>query len=198
MALDCPTYKDYAHIVKEYQYGSAIVSKEKKARNIISDIFDLNNQYSNEVIFLEYDNKRRITNYNFKDLFLEIDNELAYLQESFKKSEYIINLEDDWDDEGSPKYNIQTWFSALKFVNEYANILLLNFNKKIVPPKIYHGPGGSIDILFETKNYTLLINILSEGLSAAYFGKDNNNNTIKGTMNLNNINKALIPLAFIF
>lgn len=138
--------------------------------------------------------------YNFKDvLSLKIPVELQFLLDSYIKSEYIILLEDDWDDNDSIKYNIETWKKSLIFINEYSTMLLNDFNKKIEAPKIYHGPRGSIDVLIENNNYSLLINILDGTTNkAVYFGKDKDGNTSKGEININKINNALIPIAFTF
>lgn len=136
--------------------------------------------------------------YNFKNIFsLKIPVELQFLLNAYIKSEYIILLEEDWDDNGSSKYNIETWQKSLTFVNEYSATLLNDFNKKIEIPKIYHGPKGSIDILFENKNYSLLINILDNDTNrAVYYGRDLDGNISKGEININKINNALIPIAF--
>lgn len=124
-----------------------------------------------------------------------IDSELYYLYDTIKASEYILTLEENWDDEGAPSYNKFVWQKAVDFLLEYSELVLKEYNKKIISPKIYHGPNGTIDILFENSNYTLLINILEDGLHAEYFGQDKRKNTAKGTINLSNINKSLIPLA---
>lgn len=137
--------------------------------------------------------------YNFDDsFFLKIPFELKYIESAYIKSEYILKLEDDWDDNGSSKYDIKTWKKALVFFNEYSKSLFSNFNKKIENPKIYHGPKGSIDILLENNNYSLLINVLKDQDKAVYFGKDNLGNISKGEINLMKINIALAPIAFNF
>lgn len=135
--------------------------------------------------------------YNLNNILnLKIPFELQFLKNVYNKSEYIILLENDWDDNGSPKYNIETWKKALIFLNDYSSMLLNDFNKKIEQPKIYHGPKGSIDILIENSSYSLLINVLDNIDKAIYFGKDNFGNISKGEINIKNTNNALIPIAF--
>lgn len=198
MAIDCPTYNyENIYIDKECQYVDFINNKKDKKTKLDSfNIFEV--KYSDIEPHISFEVKKKTLQYKYDECFLEINTELSYLEKSFIDSEYIIQLEDNWDDEGASKYDLQTWYKSLNFVNNYANTLFLDFNKKIIPPKIYHGPSGSIDILFETENYTLLINILKKGIYAEYFGKDKLNNTTKGTITVDKMNKSLIPLAFGF
>lgn len=155
--------------------------------NDVTDFIKLNKTSSKEI------------SYNFNDIFfLKIPFELRYLENVYKKSEYIIHLEDDWNDDGASKYDFEDWKKALSFVNDYATTILHDFNKKIESPKIYHGPKGSIDILIENNKYSLLINVISKAEKAVYFGKDNQGNISKGEINTSKFNGALVPIAFNF
>lgn len=155
--------------------------------NDVTDFIKVNKAISKEI------------SYNFNDIFsLKIPSELRYLENVYKKSEYIIKLEDDWNDDGASKYDFEVWKKALNFVNDYAITILLDFNKKIETPKIYHGPKGSIDILIENNKYSLLINVIDQSEKAVYFGKDNHGNISKGEINTSKINGALVPIAFNF
>jgi hypothetical protein len=79
--------------------------------------------------------------------------ELTFLFKIIDKSQYILKLEDDWDDAGSEKYHAQTWVNAMSFLMRYAKALHDDFNIVIKSPKIYHGPKGSIDIIWEPSNF---------------------------------------------
>ena len=48
---------------------------------------------------------------------------LAYLFPVIEKSESILLLEDDWDDEGSEGYDKVAWEAAVKFLMDYAQSL---------------------------------------------------------------------------
>ncbi len=122
--------------------------------------------------------------------------QLEFLLAVFKESESILNLENDWDDNGSPTYDIQTWKAAIHFLIDYAVTLLHDFNRIIDKPKIYNGPRGSIDILWDYASYTFLVNIEKNGLNASFYA-DNATNTqrIRGEFTLDNFKKTLIPFA---
>lgn len=194
---------DYHPYVVEHKLGNDFLRdsnySQKRERQIIenrhfillendmADFIKLKKIYTKDII------------YKFNDSFsLKIPFELKYLEKAYQKSEYIINLEDDWDDEGSTKYDFEIWKKALIFVNHYSTSLLLDFNKKIEMPKIYHGPNGSIDILLENENYSLLINYIGKIDKAYYYGNDNFGNITKGEINATKFNSALIPIAFNF
>lgn len=195
---------DYQPYVAEQKLGNDFLKvndytlrREKQIVDNVSFVFFENN--SADFIKLKKSSGTKNITYNFKDNFsLKIPFELRYLEYIYQKSEYIIYLENDWNDEGAPKYDFEVWKKALNFVNEYATSMLLDFNKKIESPKIYHGPKGSIDILIENYNYSLLINVVADKEKAVYFGKDNYGNISKGEINTSKINGALIPIAFNF
>ncbi len=121
--------------------------------------------------------------------------ELAFLFNTFDKSQYILKLEDDWDDAGSEKYNTPTWVNAVSFLMRYAKALHDDFNIVITSPKIYHGPKGSIDIIWEPSAYRLVINIPKEGDKAMFYADNYKDQISEGSFHLNNFNVSLIPLA---
>lgn len=194
---------DYHPYVVEQKLGNDFLRDsnygQKRERQIIENrhIVFIENDMA-DFIKLKKVNPKYIF-YNFNDSFsLKIPFDLRYLENAYQKSEYIINLEDDWDDEGSLKYDFEVWKRALTFVNHYSTSLLLDFNKKIELPKIYHGPNGSIDILIENANYSLLINYVGNIEKAYYYGNDNFGNITKGEINVMKVNSALIPIALNF
>lgn len=70
------------------------------------------------------------------------------LEESIEKSKYILELKDDWDDEGSPAYNKEVYDKCIDWVVNY-------FKRADLVPDIYHGPEGGIDVLAENDKYRL-------------------------------------------
>ena len=130
------------------------------------------------------------------DVIGSIPKKLSYIISSIRKSESILLLEDDWDDAGSLKYDKHTWVASIKFLLDYANTLYQDFNIEIDAPKIYHGPRGSIDILWEKPTYTFLININKNGDDAVFYADNNaKSHRVRGDFKLNQYNSALIPLA---
>lgn len=135
--------------------------------------------------------------YTYKNhLTLTIPKEISYLKKAFQNSEYILSLDDDWDDMNSPKYELETWINTIKFVHNYATKTYDSLHKKIEVPKIYHGPNKSIDVLFENDNYSLLINIPFNSNTAIYYGRDTDGNNVKGELNILKFNHSLTPIPF--
>lgn len=135
--------------------------------------------------------------YWFRNKFIgSVKKELDFLMPCFKKSESILHLEDNWDDEGSKAYSFETWEASIKFVIEYATNLLNSHNIIIDCPKIYNAPNGSIDIFWEYDTYTFLININANGEDATFYA-DNSINTqrIRGEFQVNDFKNTLLPIA---
>lgn len=124
-----------------------------------------------------------------------IPSELTFLFKTIDKSQYILQLEKDWDDAGAEKYEEKTWINAVSFLLSYAKKLYDDFNIIINSPKIYHGPKGSIDILWEPSAYRLVINIPKEGDKAMFYADNYGDQTTEGNFHLDNFNVLLIPFA---
>jgi len=75
------------------------------------------------------------------------------IDEAVKKSEYILEIEDNWDGEGSPGYSESTWKKAINFIYLYAEEIWNKLNINISPPDILPGPEGSIDLHWKEDNY---------------------------------------------
>ena len=119
---------------------------------------------------------------------------LSFLFKEIDKSQYILKLDDDWDDAGGEKYQTQTWVNATSFLMRYAKALHDDFNIVINSPKIYHGPKGSIDILWEPSAYRLVINIPKDGQKAMFYADNYKDQITEGVFHLDNFNVTLIPL----
>jgi hypothetical protein len=120
---------------------------------------------------------------------------LAYLAKSIETSKSILNLKDNWDDEGSEKYETSTWIAAVNFLIEYSKTLFNEYTIETPSPKIYQGPRGSIDILWEVEKYRLLVNINKNGEDAMFYADNYNNQTSEGVFKLKNFNRFLLPIA---
>lgn len=86
----------------------------------------------------------------------------SILAEAIHSSRGILELKDDWDEEGSPGYKESTWNRAAEFVKEVASAFHQRFGVRVDPPRILPGPEGSIDIHWKTPERELLINIPSD------------------------------------
>lgn len=103
------------------------------------------------------------------------------LAEAIRASRYILDLEDDWDEEGSPRFDEATWRRAIRFVKQVALSFRHSAGFWIEPPRILPGPKGSIDIHWKTTKRELLINIpKDEKEPADYYGSGSSADIIKG------------------
>jgi len=126
-----------------------------------------------------------------------LDSKFLKLYNSINKSKYILKLEDNWDDDGSPKYEKDTWIGAIKFLCNYATFIN-KYNGNIIPtPNIYHGPLGSIDMEWQKDNFYLLINIDKQAQEVSFYSKTAMQE-FEGKFKLKNYNPELIPLFSIF
>lgn len=74
------------------------------------------------------------------------------LLEEIEYSRRILTWEDDWDGNGSIAYQEATWRRAVDYAKE---TVALGQDT----PHIYPGPDGSIDLLWQTTEYILLMNV---------------------------------------
>ena len=106
------------------------------------------------------------------------------LAEALRASRRILDLPDDWDEEGSPSFRETTWQRATEFVKLAALAFQQRFGVWIEPPRILPGPEGSIDLHWRTAERELLINIPERAEEAAdYFGSGDAQDAVKGKLN---------------
>ncbi|WP_294958425.1 hypothetical protein [uncultured Flavobacterium sp.] len=124
----------------------------------------------------------------FKD---EIEDRL--FDEEIEKSKYIYGLEDDWDENNSQGYTYENWQMAIQFVIRFRVWIRENLSKGIQVPKIYHGPQGSIDILWEETDVKIYYNIdgiNNKGSFYSYYGEAQKSG---GEFELNEFDFNLLP-----
>ena len=115
------------------------------------------------------------------------------IEAAIEASRSILELRDDWDEEGSPGYSNETWDRATQFVRRVAWSFKNACGRWIDAPKITPGPDGSIDVRWKTQKRSLLINFPADGERPAdFFGSDRGTDTIKGTLDLSSPNQWLL------
>ncbi len=129
------------------------------------------------------------------NLLISLPKQLDYLFDAINKSKYILNLEDNWDDEGAEKYNSDTLNNAIGFVIAFADRINQDSHHQIYVPKILHGPDKSIDIFWEEDGFRLIINIEESGNKASFYWDDGKDLSqfIEGTFELSKVNFNNIP-----
>ena len=107
------------------------------------------------------------------------------LRKAIDESNSLLELNDDWDGEGSLGYSESTLKKTIQYLEENARAYFLSSGVWITAPAICPGPNGSIDLLWKLDDRELLINIPVEDNGLAnYYGDDLGINTIKGKLKL--------------
>lgn len=84
---------------------------------------------------------------------------LRYLEDAISRSTAMLELEDNWDREGSPGYHKETWARAVTFLLNMSAELWTDKDQAVPVPRIGKGPEGSIDIHWQLPDRELLVNI---------------------------------------
>ena len=143
--------------------------------------------FSSSVFIDEFITSVKDTNVTIKvqDFKILIPNSLRTLANEIEKSKYLLDLKEDWDDEGGLPIEFVTWKRAISFLVDYA-LWLYNDQQYFViePPQINSGPGSSIDLLWRNDKYRLLVNISEDSEKPIEYYGDNNlgENSIKGKL----------------
>lgn len=110
--------------------------------------------------------------------------EMNSLLNAINNSRSLLELEDNWDGEGSVGYDESTWLRARNFLMRNAVRLYESQKKCFDPPEILPGPKGSIDLHWKTEARELLINVPADSQETiSYYGDDtaeNTENAIRG------------------
>lgn len=88
------------------------------------------------------------------------------IEEVITRSQSILDLQDDWDGEGSPGYSRETWERAIAFLRRLVKMA------DIPAPVISPAERGSIDLYWSTDDSSLLINFSPDDTFDAYFGRN--------------------------
>ena len=108
----------------------------------------------------------------------------ASIQQAITTSRSILELEDDWDDQGSPRYAEATWQRATDFLVRQADFARASLGRELPVPKILPGPKASIDLHWKLAGFELLVNIPSDAAQpTTFYGDDYRNSCIRGNLN---------------
>jgi len=122
-----------------------------------------------------------------------VPNKLKQLENIILDSKYILDLEEDWDDNESPAYDKATWIEAVNFLIKYATWILDEQQKIILMPKISHAPKSGIDILWENDKFRILIYINQDGKSGLFYTDNTKQQLSEGQFDIEDINFKLLP-----
>lgn len=132
--------------------------------------------------------KRLTINLEISEEFsLHIKSRFLNLIHAIKKSLFILSYEDNWDDEGSIKYDASTLYSSCKFLIDYFDWIWSEYRLIPAAPNIYPGPSGSIDVLWKNDTYDLLINFPAYPSNVVtFYGDDKKAGKISGQFDSSN------------
>ncbi|TGM04877.1 hypothetical protein EHQ76_07490 [Leptospira barantonii] len=106
------------------------------------------------------------------------------LKESIESAKRILDLEEDWDGEGSTKYDPKTLKIATNLIIHTCNYIERDLNSIFPVPKFLPGPSSSIDIHWENMNFELLLNLKLDSNYFTFYGDNRNENKIKGSFEI--------------
>jgi hypothetical protein len=107
----------------------------------------------------------------------------ADLLRAIEASRRILNLPDDWDDEGSPRIQETTWKRATDYLRRHAELVHFRYGSRVPIPRILPGPAGSVDLHWKTGSRELLVNVPANADEpAAFYGDGFGTNSIKGQL----------------
>ena len=115
------------------------------------------------------------------------------LQGAIEESRRILDLEDDWDEEGSVAYSHEVWSSAAEFVLAIDREVEA-LGKKMVIPRILPGPAGSIDLHWKTATFELLMKVPPDDGSVTFYGDDYGRTQFEGKFAIDDPKYAAIVL----
>ncbi len=122
-----------------------------------------------------------------------LDRNLDKIYDCIINSKKILQLKDDWDDEGALACNKITYNRAIELLLKYTLHLFETYNLIIEEPEINLVKDGSIDLEWRNNSSILLFNILNKPeRDIHYYGEDFKSKTIiKGFIDYDHINNDL-------
>lgn len=130
------------------------------------------------------------------DISLKIPTGNKELESVFIEGKYILDMKDDWDDEGAIGYTSESWRAAAHFIINFNRWLKGIFSGSLHLPKMHHGPKGTIDVIWNEDNFRLFINIDFNNKKGTFYSDTPKKQFSEGEFLLNDFKFQLLPLPF--
>lgn len=118
---------------------------------------------------------------------------LKRIREAIAKSRKMLNLSENWDEDGAKPIDLPTWERAASFLSRYAKRIWDRNGRVLDVPDITPSVDGSVDIHWDKPSYEILIVIPSEvGAMASFYGDDRSRAFIKGEFAVEDLNEGLL------
>lgn len=111
--------------------------------------------------------------------------------ELYKESQKLLQLKNDWDDEGAKEIKEVTLYKALSFLNTLVTYIYFDKNCNIDLPKLLPSPDGNINIYFHNEQFELCIDIPEKGSIINIYGDNYSTDKIKGSFDLKDIGNII-------
>ncbi|CAM3390775.1 hypothetical protein [Zobellia roscoffensis] len=136
-----------------------------------------------------------------KSKVLKINNIILHIPAGFEKlnqvflqAKYILDLEEDWDDEGGNVYEEDVWKQSAEFLISYLKWIKNIYDGVLYMPKMYHGPNGSIDFVWDEEDFRFFLNINYIENKGSFFTDSTEKQYSEGEFLLDNVKFNLLPL----
>lgn len=173
--------------ISDYLSNKEIFSK-KESSEILKILFSIYRLKEKEEESLNEIIKINLT----KHYLIEIPAIFKQLATQIETSKSILNLDKNWDEEGSVGYSESTLIQAIDFITNYAHWIWDEMRIVIDTPKFLPGPEGSIDLLWKKEKYELLINIpVPPNAIAGFYGDDKYGTKIEGKFDIKSYNQGI-------
>ncbi len=104
-------------------------------------------------------------------------------EQGIERSRWILQLQDDWDDEGAVGGYAEVWSRATEFLRSYATAFYDRYGRDLNLPSISPVPNGSIDLHWDYPSYELLINVTRDSAKpVTFYGDDRASTVLKGSV----------------
>ncbi len=108
--------------------------------------------------------------------------DLKDIRQALQDARWILDLPNDWDDEGAPCYSIEHWGRVEKMLLEWAQKAWKEYGYRLPIPAIGPAPEGGIDLHWKREQYELLVTLPADsGKPGVFYGDDYADNKLKGT-----------------
>jgi hypothetical protein len=147
--------------------------------------------FADHISFLRY-NKLPIE-ISIRGYKLKLSYKLKHIADAINDSKILLDLEEDWDEDGANATNFETYKNAINFLVNYSTHILNNFRLILKKPFIDITRDGSISIQWDTdKAVFLIIFKKNKNEFAYYYGQEKETNSpfkyrVKINENINNI-----------
>lgn len=127
-------------------------------------------------------------------LGIRLPGALNSLAETIEDSRSLLDLQDDWDGEGTPGFSEETWRRTVDFVIRGATALWTNHGIVSDGIRILPDRDGGLAIDWRTDRRELLLAVPAQpSAEARFYGDDGaSGRTFKGTLDLSEPNRWLV------